>query len=225
LPYLTGRCEFYGLHLDINRHVLIPRPETETLVDLALNHIIQLRSHSGSDSSDGDDIPNTLLADVCTGSGCIALALAIHAPECHIYALDLSPDALAVASRNARRHGVAGRVSFMQSDLLSALDEPVDLIVSNPPYVALDEWSSLPHGVREFEPRLGLYGGRDGLDLIRRLLDQSARYLRPGGAVFLEIGARQGVAAQSLAHQAFPTARITIHLDLAGRERVLCIRT
>jgi release factor glutamine methyltransferase len=211
LPYLTGHVEFYGLDLIVDARVLIPRPETETLVDLALSLI---HPHA----------PLTL-ADVGTGSGCIAIALAVGAPHAYTYALDLSPDALAVAYGNAERHEIASRVTFLRSDLLTALPQPVDLIVANLPYVAADEWDRLPREVRAHEPRLALYGGRDGLNVIRRLLDEVPTHLRPGGALLIEVSATQGATVTHLARRTFPTAAITLHTDLASRDRVLCVQT
>ncbi len=212
LPYITGRVEFHGLELAVDPRVLIPRPETETLVDLALAWQVEAACRVLE------------VADVGTGSGCIAVSLA-HAlqAQAHLYALDLSPDALAVAQSNAERHQVADRIDFLQSDLLAALPCPVDLILSNPPYVAADE--PLPRHVRQHEPRLALDGGRDGLDLIRRLLSQASAHLRPGGAVMLEIGASQGPAGTELAQAAFPQAEVAVHLDLAGLDRVLVVQT
>jgi release factor glutamine methyltransferase len=218
LPHLTGHIEFYGLDLAVDSRVLIPRPETETLVDLALPLVSSVQPGPGTDG-------RRLIADVGTGSGCIAIALAVHAPQSLIYALDLSPEALAVARANAKRHRVADRVAFLQSDLLTSLPEPVDLVVANPPYIADDEWPLLPRDVREYEPRLALHGGCDGKDVIRRLLQQTPAHLRSGGVLLLEIGATQGVAVTSLAHQVFPTADVTLHTDLSGRDRVLCIKT
>jgi release factor glutamine methyltransferase len=211
LPYLTGRAEFFGLDFAIDPRVLIPRPETETLVELALSLVC---AHS-----------SLTLADVGTGSGCIAVALAVHAPQAHVYALDLSPVALDVARANARRCQAAERITFLHSDLCAALPEPVDLIVSNPPYVAAAEWPALPREVREHEPRLALDGGSDGLNVARRLLGQAAAYLNPGGAVLVEIGASQGLAALELARARYPAADLALHPDLAGRDRVLCVRT
>jgi release factor glutamine methyltransferase len=219
LPYLTGHIEFYGLDMTVNAHVLIPRPETETLVDLALGKVEGLRSVLSKVEG------RLSLADVGTGSGCIAIALAVHAPQARIMALDLSPDALDVARANAGRHGVADRITFLQSDLLAALPKAVDLIVANPPYIAADEWPGLPREVREHEPQLALDGGPDGLDVIRRLLEQAPARLRPGGALLVEIGAGQGAAATRLARQLYPSADVAIQPDLAGRDRVLCVET
>lgn len=203
LPYLTGRVEFFGLEFIVTPAVLIPRPETETLVELALE-----RS------------PQTVV-DVGTGSGCVAVALASRLPRTRIYATDLSRAALRVAAENARRHRVADRIRFLQADLAAPLRGPVDMLVSNPPYVAEEEWASLPESVQKYEPRLALDGGPGGLRVVRRLLADAARLLRPGGVLLIEIGASQGAAAILLARAAFPEAHVRIHPDLAGRDRVL----
>jgi release factor glutamine methyltransferase len=215
LPYLTGHVEFYGLKFEVTPDVLIPRPETETLVDLAL---------AGQPAS---------IVDVGTGSGCIAVALAVHLPEAIVYAIDISPAALAVARRNAERHGVAERVRLMTGDVLSPRPGPVDLIVSNPPYIPSGECASLPDSIRNHEPWLALDGGSDGLAITRRLLAQSPAVLHspdpveglPGGELLIEIGADQGKAASRLARAAFPQAAVRVHPDLAGRDRVLEVQT
>jgi release factor glutamine methyltransferase len=160
------------------------------------------------------------VADIGTGSGCIAVALATHLPAATIYAADISRGALEVARRNVERHGVAARVRLIEGDLLAALPEPVDLLVSNPPYTILPE---IDEGVRRHEPRLALDGGPSGLDVYRRLIAQAPARLRAGGAVLLEIGAAQGGAVTELARRHFPAARISLHQDLAGLDRVLVI--
>ncbi len=203
LPYLTGRVEFYGLEFAVTPDVLIPRPETETLVDLALQR------RPG------------VVVDVGTGSGCIAVALAAHLPRVLVYATDLSAAALRVAAANVRRHGLWDRVRLVQADLLCPLRGPVDLVVSNPPYVADEERPSLPRSVRRHEPRLALDGGRDGLAVMRRLLASAPRILRRGGSLLVEIGAARGEAAAALARSLLPGAQVVIHPDLAGRDRVL----
>jgi len=209
LPYLTGWREFFGLGFSVDPNVLIPRPETELLVERALAWAAD------------QGLPSTLtLADVGTGCGCIAVALAVHLPQAMIYASDLSADALAVARRNAARHGVASRVRFCQGDLLAALPEPVQMIVANLPYISQQEWPNLPPEVR-WEPRWALDGGPDGLDLVRRLLAQAPHYLAPNGALLLEIGARQGEAAIRLARAAFPRAEVSLLHDGAGCARVI----
>jgi release factor glutamine methyltransferase len=159
-----------------------------------------------------------VIADIGTGSGCIAVALAVHLPQAHIYAIDLSSDALAVARQNVIRHHVDASVTLLTGDLLAPLPQPVDLLVSNPPYTVLDE---VDPGVRTHEPRLALDGGSDGLAVYRRLFAAAPSALRPGGALMLEIGATQARAVVDLARQAFPEAVIRVRQDLAGRDRVV----
>ncbi len=207
VAYLIGQREFYGLEFVVNRSVLIPRPETELLVELALMRARQL--------------PNgCTIGDICTGSGCIAVALAYHLPAAWIIATDLSLEALAVAAINITRYDLAERISLRQGDLLAALDEPVDLLVSNPPYTIL---STIEEGVRRYEPWLALDGGPDGLGVYRRLLTQAPAYLRPHGALLLEIGHDQGLAVSELARAEFPVAQIAVHKDLAGLDRVVTV--
>jgi release factor glutamine methyltransferase len=211
LPYLLGTIEFYGFTFEVTPDVLIPRPETELLVDLALG---KLR-----------DWHYPRVVDVGTGSGCIAVTLAAKAPAMKVCATDISMAALRVAQANGRRLGVADRLTWLQADVLSALaPSSLDLIVSNPPYVSTPEWEELPTSVRE-EPRLALLAGGEGLDVIERLLAQAARRLSPRGCLLVEIGEVQGQAARSLAETAFNAARrgveIRLHRDLAGKDRVL----
>jgi release factor glutamine methyltransferase len=207
LPYLTGHVEFYSLDFEVTPEVLIPRPETETLVDLALARRPEA------------------IVDVGTGSGCVAVALAVHLPQAIICAIEISPAALAVARRNVERHGVADRVRLMVGDVLNPRPTPSDLIVSNPPYVRTGDCALLPASVRNHEPRLALDGGPDGLGIVRQLLAQAPTALRPGGGVLIEIGADQGDAAGRLARTYFPGATARVHPDLAGRDRVLEIST
>ncbi len=209
LPHLTGEVEFYGLPLEVTPEVLIPRPETEVLVDLALER------------------RPTSVIDVGTGSGCVAIALATHLSEAEVVAIDISPRALAVARRNAEKHGLGERIRFIVGDLLDRRPGPVDLIVSNPPYVSADEWAALPPSIRDHEPRLALDGGPDGLEVVRRLLSESQGLLEPGGGLLVEIGATQGEAVREIAETFFPESgtAIRVHADLAGRDRVLEIQT
>jgi release factor glutamine methyltransferase len=207
LPYLTGRAEFYGLDFEVTPEVMIPRPETETLVDLALTH------------------QPTTVVDVGTGSGCIAVALAVHLPQTDVYGIEISPAALAVARRNVERHGVADRVRLMGGDVLTPRPAQVDMIVSNPPYIPTGECAWLPVSVRDHEPQLALDGGPDGLAIIQELLSQAPAVLRPGGVLLTEIGADQGVKASHLARTFFPQATVRVHPDLAGRDRVLEVQT
>ncbi|MEE8390027.1 MAG: peptide chain release factor N(5)-glutamine methyltransferase, partial [Anaerolineae bacterium] len=207
LPHLTGRVEFYGLEFEVTPEVLIPRPDTETLVELALARR-----------------PATVV-DIGTGCGCIAVSLAVHLPRVAICAIEISPAALAVARRNVERHGVTERVRLMRGDVLTPRPSPVDLIVSNPPYISTSECASLPTSVRNHEPRLALDGGPNGLEIVQQLLIQAPAVLNPGGGLLIEIGADQGVAASHLARTFFPRATVRVHPDLAGRDRVLEIQT
>lgn len=212
--YLIGEREFYGMPFKVTPAVLIPRPETEHLVDAALEWArSRAYRHYGP----------LCFADIGTGSGCIAVALAVYLPNSHGYATDLSEEALAVARENAARHGVSHRLTFLQGDLCTPLPEPVDLLVANLPYVARAEWEALDPAIRNYEPALALDGGADGLEVIRRFLAQAPQVLRPMGAVFLEIGAGQGAAVTALARAAFPRAVVRLLQDAAGLDRIVAI--
>lgn len=210
VAYLVGHRAFYGRDFVVTPAVLVPRPETELLVESALAWARMRHSE------------RLTIADIGTGSGIIAVTLAAELPHAHVYATDLSPDALEVAARNVERHGVAARVTLLHGDLLAPLPEPVDLLVSNPPYTVLAE---IDENVRRHEPHLALDGGPDGLGVYRRLLAAAPARLAPGGAVMLEIGATQGAAVAALARQHFPGAAVTVQKDLAGWERVVEIVT
>ena len=212
LAYILGHREFYGRDFLVDHRVLVPRPETERLVECVL---------AWAESCPG----HLLLADVGTGCGCVASVLAIHLPQATIHALDSSAAALEVASANLTRHRIAGRVHVAQGDLLDPLLEPVDGIVANLPYVSTSELATLQPEIREREPRAALDGGADGLDVIRQLLSQAARHLKPGGAIFLEIGAEQGKAASKLARHHFPRANVSVLADYARLDRVLQVLT
>lgn len=206
--YITGHREFYGLDFKVNRHVLIPRPESELLVEKALS---LCRSHAMSK-----------IADIGTGCGAIAISLAKNLPAATIYATDISPQALEVAKENCLRHGLIDKVVLLQGDLLGALPEPVDLIVANLPYVREAE---LPvSGPLRFEPELALNGGKDGLDRISILCRQAGGKLRDNGSMLLEIGQGQTQAVKVLMHESFPSALIEVDRDLAGIERVISLR-
>jgi release factor glutamine methyltransferase len=222
VAYLVGHKEFYGLDFVVDRRVLVPRPETELLVELAINRTKNQEPRTKNHLSARFSVLGSRfsIVDVGTGSGCIAVALAVHLPQAQITAIDISPDTLAVARENAERHQVAGRVRLVRGDLLAPLDSPVDIIVSNPPYTVLSE---IDEGVRRHEPAGALDGGPDGLDLYRRLLAQAPQKLRPGGAMLLEIGDTQGQAVAEIARRSFPDAQIEVHQDLAGLDRVVTI--
>jgi len=226
VAYLIGHKEFYGIDFTIDQRVLMPRPETELLVELALGFARRTpndkrRNLDSAGLRRSSFVVRPLsIADIGTGSGAIAVALALHVPEARIDAIDISPDALALARQNVDRHGLAERVRLLQGDLLDPLATSVDLIVSNPPYTILAE---IDQGVRRYEPHQALDGGADGLELYRRLLNQAPAKLRPGGAVLLEIGATQAAAVMDLAQRAFPNATVSVHRDLAGLDRVVVI--
>jgi release factor glutamine methyltransferase len=224
VAYLIGHKEFYGIDLTVDRRALMPRPETELLVDLALGFARRRMKDERPKETDTTSLvvrPSSfVVADIGAGSGAIAIALALHLPEARIDAIDISPDALALAQQNVERHGLAGRVRLIQGDLLASLAAPVDLIVANLPYTILSE---IDEGVRRYEPHLALDGGADGLELYRRFLAQAPTKLRPGGTVLLEIGATQAAAVTDLARRAFPAALVSVHRDLAGHDRVVVI--
>lgn len=214
LAYIVGRREFFGLEFVVDARGLIPRPETELLVE----HALQLaRQNLGQRA-----LP-IRVADVGAGSGAIAVTLAVRLPQAMVYALDGSADALALTAENARRQGVDDRVYCLHGDLLTPLPEPVDLITANLPYVTTEEWEQLAPEIRDHEPRAALDGGADGLDLIRDLLAAAPSCLRPGGALLLEIGAGQGGAVPGLARQHFPHADIELHQDYAGLDRLVVV--
>jgi release factor glutamine methyltransferase len=209
VAYLVGHKDFYGLDLLVDRRVLIPRPETEELVGAVLAALPV-------------DAPGPL-ADIGTGSGAIAIALAHYRPALAVIAVDVSPEALAVARANAARCGVAGRITWHEGDLLAPLTAPVAGIVANLPYTVLDE---VEPGVRDWEPRLALEGGgADGSALIARLLAEAPRVLQPGGFIALEIGYNQAETVRRLARDTCPTATVRLHQDVEERDRLIWIQT
>ncbi|MCO6453894.1 MAG: peptide chain release factor N(5)-glutamine methyltransferase [Pirellulaceae bacterium] len=213
VAYLVGRREFYSLAFQVTPAVLIPRPETEFVVIEVLDLLKRPEFR---------DRP-VEVADVGTGSGVIAVCVARHAPRCHVTALDISPEALAVASENARRHQVAERVTCVQSDLLEALPDHshLDIVVSNPPYVTQSEYDALPAMIRDHEPRQALLGGADGLDVIARLVPQAADHLVAGGALVLEISPMLAERVCDLLRADPRWSAPTLVRDLAGLSRVV----
>ncbi len=209
VAYLVGKKEFYSLALAVTPDVLIPRPDTEFVVVTCL------------DALKGRDDP--LCLDVGTGSGCIALACVKHHPSARFLSVDLSPAALAIARSNAESLGLADRIEFFEGDLLGPIGDrgPFALIASNPPYIPTDAIEGLEPGVRDYEPRLALDGGPSGLDLARRLIDQAAPRLEPGGHLVLEIGdAQEAPIRDYMAARPELTLRPTIR-DLANHPRVV----
>ena len=211
LAYILGQREFYGINVVLTPAVLIPRPESEGLVEHAL-----FMAMMGMESTD------LTIADVGTGSGAIAINLAMHLPMGRIFAVDISDSVLDVAAYNIRAHGVGDRVSLAIGDLLDAVPEPLDLIVANLPYIPTDRISTLQPEVQK-EPVLALDGGADGLDLIRRLLAQAENKLKSHGIILLEMDPDQVPVVAELALQHFPKGSTDVEQDLAGMDRILVI--
>lgn len=209
IPYLTGKAPFMGLYFTVSHDVLIPRPETEQLVEMAIEW--------------GKSQAGIRAIDVGTGSGCIGVTLARFLPQATVAAVDISAAALALAAINVSRH-VPGRVMLVRGNLLEAIAPGIDLIVANLPYIAGHEWPTLAVGVKSYEPALALDGGADGLDLFRKLLPQAAARLKPGGLILLEIGWRQGDAVAALARESLPGASVTVRPDFAGHNRVVMVQ-
>jgi release factor glutamine methyltransferase len=208
-PYICGYREFYGLNMRLSPGVFIPRPETELLVDLAL----ELARTFPADRP-------LHIVDVGTGSGAIAVALAVHLPQAVVYATDISPLALEVARLNCEDHRVEGRVILLEGNILGPVPGPVDMVVSNPPYIP---GADLPHLSKEVrsEPLDALDGGEDGLDVVRSLVPQAISKLgRPGGLI-MEISPGQGREVCRMAHALAPEGSFTLHDDLAGRQRAM----
>jgi release factor glutamine methyltransferase len=226
--YLTGKQEFWGLEFEVTPAVLIPRPETEHVVEVALERLgsrgIKIDMVTGAPS------PGLRVADVCTGSGCLAVALAYELPHAKIIATDISGAALHVARRNATRHGVADRVHYNEVDLLAGvLDENpsggnagqlFDLIVSNPPYIAQSDAAELPREVREHEPHVALFGGASGIEIYARLIEQAGLLLAPGGILVLELGYNSAEHVLALVARQAAWKKIAVTSDLAGIPRV-----
>lgn len=209
LQYVLGEVEFYGRVFQCDPRALIPRPETEMLVEAVLRFSRIWK------------LPQPRVADLGTGTGCIAITLALARPQADICAVDISADALALARANAERHGVADHMEFRQADLLAGFaEQSLDLIVSNPPYVSTAEWSELPAPIRDHEPRQALDGGSDGFDVIRKLVSQAATKLTSIGALALEIGEDQGQRVSDLL-RAVGFVNVFVHKDFAGWDRIV----
>ncbi|MDH5667723.1 MAG: peptide chain release factor N(5)-glutamine methyltransferase [Nitrospira sp.] len=215
LQYILGTQEFCGLEFRVTPAVLIPRPETELLVQEALRVV--------------DFNKEAVLIDVGTGSGCVAITLATILGQARVIGVDRSVEALAVARENAERHGVADKVEWVESDLLSSLREhglkgTVEVIVSNPPYIAETDWMGLQPEVREFEPRSALVGGPTGTEYHERLLGESAEFLAPGGTLVMEIGQGQLPAVRKSAEQTGRYEPLRVVKDEAGIDRVVILQ-
>ena len=210
LAYMLGHREFYGLDFYVNPHVMIPRQETEILVDKVLN------------LSKEEPSQRLQIADVGTGSGAIAVAIAHNLPSATLYATDSSREALSAAKVNVRCHRLSERIHLCYGDLLEALSDPVDIIVSNPPYLKTSEIAGLQPEVTR-EPVCALDGGTDGLDVMKHLFRQAPYYMRPGGRLLVEIASQQLESVLWMGRCAFPTARISFDRDMLNLPRVVSI--
>ena len=211
LAYILGYREFYGINVMVTPSVMVPRPETENMVEHTLFMALM-----------GMETRELVIADVGTGSGAIAVNLAIHLPSAKIYAVDISEPALDVAAYNIRGHSVADRIRLGHGDLLDPVPEPVDVIVANLPYIPTDRIPTLQPEVRQ-EPVIALDGGPDGLDLVRRLLAQAPEKLKTPGIILMELDPEQFPAAEESARQHFPDADISAEQDLTHRDRILVV--
>ncbi|MHC4086550.1 MAG: peptide chain release factor N(5)-glutamine methyltransferase [Planctomycetota bacterium] len=210
--YLTGKTEFYSLQLQVSPDCMIPRPETELLVERAIEF---LRTRTGP----------LFVCDLCTGCGCIAVAIAKNFTEATIIATDICADALNVAAKNIEKYNLKDRITLLCGDLFEPvvpqLDvEKFDLILCNPPYVSASEFEKLDKSVKDYEPRLALFAGVDGLDVYRRIIDKADRFLRPDGALILEIGYAQGPAIKELLEQTGAFAEVKIEKDFHDNDRI-----
>jgi release factor glutamine methyltransferase len=216
--HLTGKQEFWGLEFEVTPDVLIPRPETEHLIEVALDRLAVREIRAGRKQTlTGEGLQ---IADIGTGSGCIAVALAKELPAATIHATDISPAALSVASRNATRHSLESRIHFVERNLLEGVPNHFDLIVSNPPYVGRREKETLEREVRDHEPELALYGGEEGYEFYAELITLSAAHLKPGGLLVLELGHNSLPAVQPLL-DASAWTNVGVTNDLAGIPRVI----
>ena len=222
IAYLVGKTEFYSLELNVTPACMIPRPETELLVERAIEF---LRTRNGKQ----------FVCDLCTGSGCIAVAIARNYPDCQIIATDISDAALSVAAKNIEKHRLKEQIRLLCGDLFDPImpqldvEKPVrhslgdggfDLIVCNPPYVSAAEFEKLDKNVKDYEPKLALFAGDEGLDIYRRIIERVGTFLKSDAAVMLEIGYNQGQAVKQLLEQASCFGEITIEKDFDNNDRI-----
>jgi release factor glutamine methyltransferase len=212
LQYITGMQEFWGLPFTVSPAVLIPRPETEFIVEAALT------------AFSGNSAP--VIVDLCTGSGCIAISLAKDLPKARVFATDWSGDALEIARQNARQNNVAERIRFLEGDLFGPLEEmdlrmSVDIIVTNPPYIRSEELPTLQPEVRDFEPEMALIAGAAGTEIAERIIHRAPEYLRAAGSLIMEMGIGQAAALRNMLEDTHKFGSIEIVKDLARIERVI----
>ncbi|KPJ66942.1 MAG: hypothetical protein AMJ43_06350 [Coxiella sp. DG_40] len=212
IQYLTSRTEFYSLELEVNSDCMIPRPETELLVERAIEF---LRSRSG----------RQFVCDLCTGCGCVAVAIARNYPDCRIVATDICDAALGVAAKNIEKHKLGERIRLLCGDLFEPLVQQLDvrkfdLIVCNPPYVSASEFENLDKKIKDYEPKSALFAGADGLDIYRRIVEKVEAFLKADAALMLEIGCSQGQAVRGLLEQAGVFVEIKIEKGFHNNDRV-----
>ena len=230
--YLVGTTEFMGLAMKVTPDVLIPRPETEQLAEEVIRRVgaaaPPLPMGAEVDETDAAAPAQVDVIELGTGSGALAVSLAVHLPGARVTGTDVSPAALEVARANAEAHGVADRVTLLEGDLYEPLDaadaQPADFLLANPPYVAEGEWDGLPADIREHEPREALVAGPDGTEVIERLLRGARAYLKPGGVLMVEIGAAQGRRVREMAEGTRGLVDVDIRKDYAGHDRILVAR-
>ncbi len=211
VAYLVGRTEFYSIECEVTPDCLIPRPETELLVQRSIE---LLRKRTGPQS----------VCDLCTGCGIIAVAIAKNVPDVKVMATDISEPALTVAAKNTEKHKLGEKIELRHGDLFEPLVPQLDvfdLIVCNPPYVSAAEYEALDRNVKEYEPRIALYAGPDGLDLYRRIVEKVDQFLKPDGVLLLEIGYQQGPAVRELLEQTKSFSQIRVDKDLQSHDRVV----
>lgn len=225
IDYLVGEKWFFGMAFHVSPAVLVPRPSTETIVE---NVLLHARAEPGFGGKTGEGVR---FADVCTGSGCIAVALLKHLTGAAAVATDISPDALAIAKKNAARHGVADRIEFLQGDLLAPLTDATGVtnsattdlhyLLANPPYIPDHEWDAVPANVKDFEPHAALRGGADGLMFVRPLVEGASAFLRPGGVLMVEVAACTAEQVMQLAAAQPQLENARVLTDLDGLPRVV----
>lgn len=216
VAYLTGKTEFYSLEINVTPNCMIPRPETELLVQRAIEF---LRTRVG----------NQFVCDLCTGCGCIAVAIAKNFTAAQIIATDISDAALSVAAQNVDKYNLKSKILLLQGDLFEPLipqlnEDKFDLIVCNPPYVSAAEYEALEKNIKDYEPRLALFAGEDGLDIYRQISKNIAQFLKPNAALMLEIGFAQGRAVKELLRQTGILTEIKIEKDASGNDRIVTAR-
>jgi len=222
--YIIGEQEFWGLGFKVTRDVLIPRPETELIVEEAVKTITECEMRNAELNPKSEIRNPKLILDLCAGSGCIAIPLAKEITNSRVYAVDISERALAVAKENAERHGVADRITFLRGDLfepINGMNIKADIIVSNPPYISKKMMAGLEPEIKDYEPVTALYGGEDGLDFYRRIISAASAYLLQGGYLMLEMGYGQAEEIKKLIEQDKVFEHIVIKKDFAGIDRVI----